>query len=116
MLFSSYEFILLFLPATVSIYYALGPERRPSALAWLIAASLFFYAWWRPLNIVLIGPSILVNYAVVQVLLHIGERRPSLSRAVFWGGIAFNLVFLGHFKYRNFVLSVAHDLTGASFV
>jgi alginate O-acetyltransferase complex protein AlgI len=116
MLFSSYQFILLFLPATVAIYYALGPARRPWALAWLIAASLFFYAWWRPLNVALIGPSILVNYAAVQALLRLGQDRPALSRAVFWAGIAFNLAFLGYFKYRNFALNVAHDLTGASFV
>jgi D-alanyl-lipoteichoic acid acyltransferase DltB (MBOAT superfamily) len=116
MLFSSYEFILLFLPATVAVYYALGPARRPWALAWLIAASLFFYAWWRPFNVALIGPSILVNYAAVQALLRAGEHRPALSRAVFWAGIAFNLAFLGYFKYRNFALSVAHDLTGAPFV
>jgi D-alanyl-lipoteichoic acid acyltransferase DltB (MBOAT superfamily) len=116
MLFNSYQFILLFLPVAVGVYYALGPERRPWALAWLIAASLLFYAWWRPLNVALIGPSILVNYAAVRALLRLGERRPGLSRAVFWGGIAFNLAFLGYFKYRNFALSVAHDLTGASFV
>src|SRR3954469_2111631 len=116
MLFSSYQFILLFVPITVGIYYALGPARRDWALAWLIAASLFFYAWWRPLNVALIGPSILVNYAAVQALLRLGERRPVLSRAVFWSGIAFNLAFLGYFKYRNFALGVANDLAGASFV
>jgi alginate O-acetyltransferase complex protein AlgI len=115
-LFSSYQFILLFLPAAVGIYYALGSERRPWALAWLIAASLFFYAWWRPLNVAIIAPSILVNYSAVQALLCLGERRPGLSRAVFWGGIAFNLALLAYFKYRNFALSVTQDLTGASFV
>src|SRR5205085_3627545 len=93
-----------------------GPGRRPWALAWLIAASLFFYAWWRPLNVAIIAPSILVNYAAIWAIFRLGERRPKLSRAVFWGGIAFNLAFLGYFKYRNFALSVANDLAGASFV
>src|SRR2546430_14808854 len=105
MLFNSYEFILVFLPAAVGIYYAVGPGRRPWALAWLIAASLFFYAWWRPLNVAIIAPSILVNYAAIWVIFRLGERRPELSRAVFWGGIAFNLAFRGYFKYRNFALS-----------
>jgi len=45
MLFHSQEFILLFLPVAVGIYYALA--RYPSAREWwLIAASLVFYGWW----------------------------------------------------------------------
>src|SRR5205814_7710565 len=39
---------------------------------------------------------------------------PNLSRVVFWGSIAFNLSFLGYFKYRNFGVSVINDVTGTS--
>ncbi|HME22381.1 MAG TPA: MBOAT family O-acyltransferase [Acetobacteraceae bacterium] len=115
MLFNSYEFILLFVPAVVAVYYALGPAHRQAALSWLIVASLFFYAWWRPFNVLLIAPSIGVNYAVVRLLLRVDDRRPKLSAAAFVAGIAFNLAFLGYFKYRNFFLTVSNDVLDTSF-
>src|SRR6266853_1687675 len=61
MLFNSYEFIFAFLPVTIAGFYLLGPVSRRWALHWLILASFFFYAWWRPLNVLLIAPSILIN-------------------------------------------------------
>lgn len=42
MLFSSLEFILLFLPVTLGVYYILPKAARNY---WLLIASLFFYAW-----------------------------------------------------------------------
>lgn len=116
MLFNSYEFILLFVPAVVAVYYALGPAHRQAALSWLIVASLFFYAWWRPFNVLLIAPSIGINYAIVRLLLRVDDRRPKLSAAAFGGGVAFNLAFLGYFKYRNFFLTVSNDVLDTSFV
>ena len=115
MLFNSYQFILLFVPVVVAVYYALWPACRQATSFWLILASLFFYAWWRPFNVLLITPSIAINYAIVTLLLRLGDRRPELSRAAFWAGIVFNLGFLGYFKYSNFFLTVANDLTGTSF-
>ena len=47
MLFNSYVFILLFLPATVVLFHLLrrwGLDR--TAIFSLVLASLFFYAWW----------------------------------------------------------------------
>ena len=59
MLFNSYAFILLFLPATVAGYFALGHlGRRKAALVWLLAASLFFYAYWNPVYLVLLVASL----------------------------------------------------------
>jgi alginate O-acetyltransferase complex protein AlgI len=114
-LFNSYQFILLFVPVVVAGYFALGPARKSASLLWLIAASLFFYAWWRPFNVLLIAPSIAVNYAIVVLLLRLDDRRPAVSRIAFWFGIAFNLAFLGYFKYRNFGLTLANDIVDTSF-
>ncbi|HET7763765.1 MAG TPA: MBOAT family protein, partial [Burkholderiales bacterium] len=68
MLFNSYEFIFAFLPVTVAGFYLLGWRSRMVSLHWLILASLFFYAWWRPLNVLIIAPSILVNFALARGL------------------------------------------------
>lgn len=44
MLFHSQEFILLFLPVAVGVYYALA-RRQIAREWWLIFASLVFYGW-----------------------------------------------------------------------
>ena len=81
MLFNSYIFIFGFLPAALAGFYLLGHRQRDWAILWLIAASLLFYAWWRPLNVLLIAPSILINYALSRTLLHTTDTRPALARA-----------------------------------
>jgi D-alanyl-lipoteichoic acid acyltransferase DltB (MBOAT superfamily) len=116
MLFSSYAFIFLFVPATMVGYYAIASRNKPAALAFLIAASLFFYASWRPLNVLIILPSIAINFALVCFILRTNDARPRAARIAFWAGIAFNIAFLGYFKYSTFLVSVANDVTGASLI
>ena len=118
MLFNSYEYILVFLPVTVLVFLALGRSSRSMALGWLILASVVFYAWWRPLNLAIIAPSIAVNYTLGRVLLALaGDAARARRRAVLLAlGIGFNIAFLGYFKYANFAVSVANDLSGQDFV
>ena len=118
MLFNSYEFIFIFLPATLAGFFLLGLSSRTLALGWIIAASLIFYAWWRPLNVLIIAPSILVNFVLARWLLRLtaDEARAGLARAVLLLGIAFNVAFLGYFKYINFLATAANDLVGTNFV
>ena len=107
MLFNSHEFLFVFLPLTLLAFYLIGRVSRHSAILWLILASLLFYGWWRPLNILIIGPSVIVNYLLASFLLRLSQRgdSPGLSRAVLLIGILFNVVFLGFFKYYNFLAS-----------
>ena len=118
MLFNSDEFILLFLPVTVAGFLLFGRGSRSLAWAWLIAASIFFYAWWRPFNLVIIGSSIAVNFAFACVLLRLAreDSRRRLRTLVLTSGILFNVAFLGYFKYANFLVIAANDLTGSNFV
>jgi alginate O-acetyltransferase complex protein AlgI len=116
MLFNSYVFIFGFLPIVLAGFYILGTRRREWALLWLTAASLLFYAWWRPLNVLLIAPSILINYGIARVLEQTRETRPGLSRAVLSIGIILNLCFLGYFKYLNFGEQALNDLFGTGFL
>jgi hypothetical protein len=67
----------VFLPATLLGLYLLGRVSRQAAILWLILTSLVFYGWWRPLNILIIGPSIIINYLIASFLLklsHEGDR------------------------------------------
>jgi alginate O-acetyltransferase complex protein AlgI len=117
MLFNSYEFVFIFLPITAGIFYLFGRHSRTLAIRWLIIASLFFYAWWRPLNVLLIAPSILVNFGVARLMLRFSaEEKRGLVKTLLIAGIAFNVCFLAYFKYANFFVGVVDDVFGADFV
>ena len=116
MLFNSYSFIFGYFPLVLAGFCFLGARRREWALLWLTAASLLFYAWWRPLNVLLIAPSIFVNYGIARYLEQNAERRPQLGRIALIAGIVFNLCFLGYFKYITFGAQALNDLFGTGFV
>src|ERR1700676_207076 len=115
MLFNSYEFIFGFLPIVLAGFYLLGLRRREWAMLWLTVASLFFYAWWRPINVLLIAPSILINLGLSRLLERYRDPNPALARGVLIAGIAFNLCFLGYFKYTMFLAGAANDVFGTNF-
>jgi alginate O-acetyltransferase complex protein AlgI len=118
MLFNSYQFLFAFLPMTLAGFFALGTVSRAWALRWIIFISLLFYAWWRPLNVLLIAPSILINFALARTLQRLSEdeKRRRTSRLVLLLGIAFNIAFLGYFKYIDFGRSTINDIFGANLV
>ncbi|HOP41495.1 MAG TPA: MBOAT family protein, partial [Geobacteraceae bacterium] len=69
MLFNSYEFIFLFLPITLVVFFFLNRIRLTiAANAWLLFASLFFYSWWNVKYLPLILGSILFNYTIGSLL------------------------------------------------
>ena len=83
MLFNSYPFLFLFLPATLAGFFSIARYSRPLAGLWLFAASLFFYGWWNPAYVGLLLASILFNYAVGQALVRSVQcpRRPQAYRS-----------------------------------
>jgi D-alanyl-lipoteichoic acid acyltransferase DltB (MBOAT superfamily) len=110
MLFNSFEFILLFLPLTLAVYFLLGRNQLyQMAIAWLVAASLFFYGWWNPAYLGLLIGSILFNYTFGATIARQRGRRRRLLLIV---GITANLAVLGYFKYANFFLDNLNILTG----
>jgi D-alanyl-lipoteichoic acid acyltransferase DltB (MBOAT superfamily) len=117
-LFNSYEFIFFFLPVTAGVFYFLGRfVSKTLAIRWLILVSLLFYAWWRPLNVLLITPSILINFGLARLLLQLLQRdKRGLAKATLIVGIAFNVAFLGYFKYANFFVGVVDDTLGTNYV
>ncbi|TFG45754.1 MAG: MBOAT family protein [Gemmatimonadales bacterium] len=117
MLFNSYEFLFAFLPVALAGFFLLGSVSRVWAIRWIIVASLIFYALWRPLNVLIIGPSIFINYALARSLQHLGqEGKVRSSRVVLMLGIAFNVAFLGYFKYANFLAGAVNDAFGVGLV
>ena len=66
MLFHSQEFILLFLPVAVGIYYALA-RHRAAREWWLIGASLAFYGWWDVRFVPLLIGQTLITWLIVEL-------------------------------------------------
>lgn len=111
MLFNSYEFLFGFLPVVLLLYFLIGRRSALAAVGFLAAASLFFYGWWDPRYLLLLGGSVGFNYLVGRRLA-LSPVRASGDRAMLWLGIAGNLTLLGTFKYAAFFAANANALAG----
>lgn len=125
MIFSSWQFILLFLPTSFFIYFWLNHRRLIIAgKVWLVAASLFFYAYWDIKYLPLILGSIFLNFAIGtglaqthQNTLH-GAQKPHRNvnrKVVLATGIVANLLLLGYYKYTDFLLGNINTIFGTNF-
>ncbi len=115
MLFNSYEFLFLFLPATLVIYFLIGKRSHEVAIGWLVLASLFFYGWWNPVYLLLLVASMAVNFVFGELLSRAYlAKQPRLSNLWLTMGVILNLGLLGYFKYASFVLTSINVLTGSS--
>ena len=114
MLFNSYVFLFLFLPATLAGFQLLLlRNRRELAFLWLVVASLFFYGWWNPAYVWLILGSMGINYTIGRRLAIQAVSGAPPSRLLLTSGITFNLVLLAYYKYANFFLDNINHLVGS---
>lgn len=103
MLFNSFEFILLFVPITVTVFYVIRRRSYDLAMLFLLAASAFFYGWWNPSFLTLILASVGVNYVLGTAMYRarlLGKTHQ--VKGILIAGLAVNLALLGYFKYFNF--------------
>ena len=113
MVFSSYVFILAFLPVVLSVYYALSHLKNGIyQRLFLIAASLFFYGYYNTRYLILITASIAVNYGIA---LAIQRHRAKAGRLLLVIGILFNVGLIGYFKYYDFFVENINAVFGCSF-
>lgn len=116
MLFNSYEFLFLFLPITLLVYFRLARASRDSAILWLVLASLVFYAWWNAVYLLLIIASMLGNFGIGNLLSQARrEHRHHAGRLWLMAGVGANLAVLGYFKYANFAVDSLNAIAGTDF-
>ncbi|MDF9393249.1 MULTISPECIES: MBOAT family O-acyltransferase [Methylococcus] len=111
MLFNSYEFLFLYLPAVLAGFYGLLRRSSDLAVAWLGLASLFFYGWWNPAYVLLLLVSIGFNFLAGRRI-SLMSQRSRVRRWLLAGSIAADLVLLGYYKYANFFVRAVNDLAG----
>jgi alginate O-acetyltransferase complex protein AlgI len=113
MLFNSYSFLLIFLPAALLAFYGLRRFGWLSAsVAALTLASIAFYAYWRPQDTVILLGSIAFNFVVSKNLVRFAGPR---SRGLLTLGICVNLGVLFYFKYFNFFVSSLSAAAGLEY-
>src|SRR5690349_11307496 len=101
MSFNSYEFVFGFLPAIVAGFWLLARSvSRAAAFGWLLTASIGFSACVSLTSLIVLLPSVILDYGIGKAMLRVDSARS--RRMLFVVGVAANIVFLGYFKYRNF--------------
>src|SRR2546423_3915962 len=108
MLFNSYAFLLVFLPAAIIAYRFADPYPRLRMPA-LILLSLTFYGYWDVRFLPLLAGSILLNWLAAKC--YLATQRGIIITAA----IVANLVVLGIFKYLNFFAETFASLSGVAF-
>src|SRR5580700_2823096 len=105
MLFNTFGFIFGFLPATLVGFFFLSRRSEFLGAAWLVLASLAFYAAWNPWYLVLLLGSIAFNFTVGRGLAP-NARLPIMGarKLLLTCGVVGNLVLLGYYKYANFFI------------
>ena len=99
MLFSSPEFLFIFLPlCLLAFHLILWKVGGTAAVGVSVLFSAFFYGWWNPPYLALLLGSIAGNFLFTRRL------AATPSRLLLGLAIILNLAVLGYFKYRNFFL------------
>ena len=111
MLFSSWNFMVYFLPVTVLVFYLIPASFQVVRKVWLIGASLFFYGYWKVEYVPLLLLSIVVNYALAEAII----RATTKARTILTAGVTANLLLLGYFKYTNFAVTFLGHLVQRDF-
>ena len=109
MVFSSLTFLLYFLPITLALYFIRSSIRWRNGV--LLAASLVFYAWGRPVWLLGMLFSALVNYMCALSMTGIkgGARRLRL-----YIGVGASLALLFVFKYLAFFVNTVLGIVSSA--
>lgn len=111
MIFSSIEFIYLFLPLTmIGFLYFRIRGSETGIILWLIATSFVFYGAWHPPFLLLMMASLAINW---WFHLMISRYRDPLLLGT---GIILNLGTIAYFKYANLFVDTANALFGTSWL
>ena len=100
MVFSSNEFLFLFLPLSLILYFITPLRFRNLAL---FVLSLVFYGWGEPIYLALMVFTIISNYVFGALIERYGEKERARRRVLLISVIV-NLALLGFFKYADFII------------
>ena len=95
MLFSSLEFLFLFLPLTTVIYFLL-PKRLKNF--WLLVSGLCFYGFGEPKFLPVMMVTVAVDFVFGLCISRLKEKRRAVQ-TLLWLAVAYNVAQLAYFKF-----------------
>jgi len=108
MIFASFEFLFLFLPLFLAVYFV-------TPFAWrnwpILIFSWAFYAWWRVDFLALLISVTVFTFVVARIMARVGPKTV-WGRRLLVVGLVGNLGVLAVFKYANFSVQALNDLLG----
>ncbi|MBQ4348828.1 MAG: MBOAT family protein [Clostridia bacterium] len=108
MVFSSIEFLYVFLPVTL-LCYLIAPRKAKNVV--LLFFSLLFYWWGEPKYTILMLFTITFCYAAGRLIEN--KKGTRAGKAMLTVSVAVPLGLLAVFKYADFFIGTANSLTGA---
>jgi len=115
-MFSYFEYIFLFLPPVLAVYFLLNHRGFTRAgQIFLLAASLIFYGLWNLMYLPLLLLSIVANFGFGRGLSNpAGILLKVPKKVIVAAGICFNVGLLGYFKYSDFFIQNLNMAFGSS--
>ncbi len=112
MVFSSLEFLLIYLTVTLLVYFTVPLKARNIVL---LVMSLIFYGWGEPLYVFLMVFTIAADY-IFGLLVERSLSGGNKKRAKGWliAAVVLNLAILGFFKYYDFFVTNLRLIPGLS--
>ena len=116
MIFSTSQFIFLFLPVTFFVYFLLNRFRYYSiAKIWLVLTSLYFYGQGSPDFFPFFLGSVVGNYIVGTCLVRMDGEQKTQRKLLLLIGILANVGLLGYYKYTDFFIENWNFLSGSDY-
>ena len=112
MLFSSVEFLFIFFPLVFIVYYALSFSRLLQNI-WLFVASIFFYAWGEPVNVLILLASIFVNWLLSLIIGGLSKEKRKIPLAI---ACILNIGVLFAYKYLGFLTTQINGIIETDFI
>lgn len=103
MSYTSFVFLLIFLPATFFLCFALQKKYRAVNLI-LCVASFLFYATYDYKYVIYLSGSIILTYIAGLLCDRFRNDKPVVSKVIFAVTLVINILMLCFFKYTNFAL------------
>lgn len=114
MIFSSEEFLFVFLPIVLLVYYLILRKSVLLKNIFLFAASLLFYAWGEPENINLLIFAILFNWLMGLLVDRFREQKRLAWLILFLTALV-DIGILANYKYSAFIVSNVNMIAGTQF-
>ena len=115
MLFNSYEFVFLLLPAALIGYYSLNHFKRYQCALWyLFLISCVFVSYFNIQYLYVLLGNLIANFLIVRVMQK--SERDGFRKCFLTAGIVLNIGLLFIFKYYDFFLETVNTVFHREFV